>query len=79
MASPSKPTGRKKLPADERRTEIERCRLTIPEKKSVRAKAATAGLSVSEYLRRRALDHRIEQVKAAADANVISELNKIGL
>lgn len=79
MATPRKKSGRNKLPADQRRSEMEVCRLTTSEKKTLRENANKAGLSVSDYLRRRALGHRIEQVKAQADASLISELNKIGV
>jgi len=60
---------------DEPLTAVVNVRLTKAEKEELREAAALAGLSVSEYVRRRALGRR---VVASADLAVIRELRRLG-
>lgn len=65
---------------DERRTErLPRPRVTVSELAAVEAAAALVGLDVSEFIRRRALGAKIPPAKAAADAQMLADLNRIGV
>ena len=63
----------------EKRSETVKLRLTLAEHEFVRAQAQTAELSVSEYLRRRALSLPVTAPPRRADAALVSELNRIGI
>lgn len=52
-----------------------RIRFTKTEKAEAEGLAGEAGLTLSEYIRRRALGH---QVRSIADAQTINELRRIG-
>jgi Bacterial mobilisation protein (MobC) len=61
------------------RSEIARLRLTPAEKLHLDANAAAAGLTVSEFCRRRVLGLTVVPSPARADAALISEINRIGV
>jgi hypothetical protein len=72
----SSPGGRpRKDPAD-RRTETYGLRLSPKEKAELEDRAERAGLSLAEYLRRRALG---KPVKTQVDKEATHELNRIGV
>lgn len=73
------PGGRPRLDAKERRCRQTNTRWTIAEDKQIRASAALAGISVGEYLRRRALDIPVVARTARADHRLAHELNAIGV
>ncbi len=62
-------------PAKEKRTAQLRIRYTPTEKLEIEKHATDAGLTISEYLRRRALGRRIMSI---ADEKIINELRRIG-
>lgn len=72
MARPSKEP-------DERRGEILRTRFTLAERLHVRQQADAAGLTVAEFVRRRALGLIVQPPPGKADAALVSELNRIGV
>lgn len=76
-ASPSGAAARK--PPRERRTEQVKIRLTVLELKALREAADAADMTLATYVRHRATGARIVQRKAAADAAIVTELNKIGV
>lgn len=59
--------------------EVVRLRLTLAELEHVRSQANLAALSVSEFLRRRALGLTVQPPPGRADAALLSELNRIGV
>lgn len=64
----------------EKRSATERYRVTIAERAYIRAQAKAAGLTPSEYSRRRALGYEVPAKSAAApNAAMVSELNRIGV
>lgn len=63
---------------DEKRCLQVNVRLTIAEYDDIAAEAAKANLSVSDFLRRAALNQRVVVPKTLADAALIKELNAIG-
>lgn len=65
----------------EKRNEVVRLRLTLAEHEHVRSQAETAGVTVSEFLRRRALGYIVPQarVRRGADPMLLNELNRIGV
>ena len=66
--------------AEERRDErLPHTRVTTDERAFVEAQAAAVGLDVSEYIRRRALQHRIPPARAVADDRLLLEINRIGV
>lgn len=68
--------GRPKKPEEERRTLTHGLRLSPKEKEELEARADRAGLSLSEYLRRKALG---KPVKTKVDGKALKELNRIGV
>ena len=72
------PGGRPRLDAKERRCRQTNTRWTIAEDQEIRANAALAGLTVGEFIRRRALDIPVVARTARADARLVHELNAVG-
>ena len=70
---------RPKKTGNEQRTEVAKCTLTAEEFLSIRMNAAAAGLSVAEFLRRRAFSLTVTPPASRADAQLLSELNRIGV
>lgn len=70
--------GRPVKQPDEKRCLQINVRLTIAEHDDIAAEAAKANLSVSDYIRRTALNHRVIVPKSLADAALIREINAIG-
>lgn len=68
--------GRPKKPEEERRSLTHGLRLSPQEKEELEARADRAGLSLSEYLRRRALGKKI---KTQIEGKALKELNRIGV
>ena len=64
---------------DEKRTEKIDTRLTPHEKQKVLASCSAAGLTESEFTRRRILDYRVPASKSPTDTALLSELNRIGV
>ncbi len=62
----------------EKRTERMFMRLTLTEKLHVEQQASAAGISVSDYMRQRALDYAVPPVESQADTQLIAEINRIG-
>ena len=54
-------------------------RYTVAEQHYIRAQAVAAGLTDSDYIRRRALGYRVEPPKSPVDAALVTELNAIGV
>lgn len=72
--------GRPIKQAHERRTvSLPPVRLTAAEHAYVSEQAATAGLSLTQYMRTLALTERVRPAKAKIDAALLVELNKIGV
>lgn len=65
----------------EKRDQVVNTRFTLAEHEHLRAQAEAAGLSVSEYLRRRAIGYTVPPAPARSysDPALISELNRIGV
>lgn len=75
-SSAERPTaGRPKKPTADLRTNQVRIRLTASEKSRIGRAAGAAGLSASEYLRRRALG---QAVVARADVEAVRQLRRVG-
>ena len=73
MARPKKQT-------DEKRTEQMNTRWTLAEREHIRTQARAAGISDTEYLRRRALGHQIPPAPSrSSDPAMVSELNRVGV
>jgi hypothetical protein len=70
---------RPKKSRQERRDKIAKCRLTDEQDLSVRMNAAAAGLTKSEYFRRRLLGETVTPPPARADALFLAEANRIGV
>lgn len=66
---------------NEKLSEVVRLRLTVAEHEHVRAQADAAGVTVSDYLRRRAVGYRVPEGggRRAGDPAIVSELNRIGV
>jgi hypothetical protein len=62
-----------------RRARLGQFRMTAEEELSVKMNAAAAGLSVSDFLRRRALGLTVTPPASRVDAALVSELNRIGV
>jgi len=73
------PGGRKKKHPSERRSQKRETRWTIDEEIEVQAKADGAGITFAEFTRRSALNRRIEVRESTADAQLINELNRLGV
>ena len=65
--------------SDEKRAEVLRTRFTLAESVHIRQQADAAGLTVSEFIRRRALGLAVQPPPSRADAALVSELNRIGV
>lgn len=72
MARPKKQDG-------EKRTEQLNLRLTLAELEAVRIEADKAGLSVADYVRRRAVGMPVSAAPRRTDAALVSEINRIGV
>ncbi len=72
MARPRKDPG-------EQRSETVKTAVTVAEKLFVQDQAQTAGLSESEYVRRRVLGYRVPPSRSPDVAALVSELNRIGV
>lgn len=69
--------GRPPLPPDQKLSEAVRVRLSTTELENIRDQAAAAGLTVSDYLRRRAIGGIIP--KHRFNPALVSEINQAGL
>lgn len=78
-SKPGRSGGRPKKVEAERRVKQTNHRWTIAEDTHLRDQAKTAGLSVAEYVRRRALGLPVVVREAKTDARLIHELNAIGV
>jgi len=73
MARPEKQDG-------EKRSETARFRLTLAEREWLREQAGRAGLSETEFMRRRVLGRPIPPAPSrSSDPALVSELNRIGV
>ena len=70
---------RPRKPDPDRRQHRTRFRTTAEEDLSIKMNAAAAGMSVAEYCRHCALKRRITVPPSRVDAQVLSELNRIGV
>jgi hypothetical protein len=58
---------------------VAKCTLTAEEELSVKMNAAVAGLSVAEFCRRRVLGLTVTPPASRADAQLLAEVNRIGV
>ena len=67
--------------SEERLTESLRLRLTLAEAERLRAVAAEAGITVSDFLRRRACGYKVPAPRQhrAFDPAMVSEVNRLGV
>lgn len=63
----------------EKRTEQLNLRLTMAEVEAIRGEADKAGLSVADYVRRRAVGLPVAPAPRKVDAALVSELNRVGV
>jgi len=63
----------------DRRDRLGQFRMTAEEELSVKMNAAAAGLSVAEFLRRRAFSLTVTPPPSRADAQLLAEINRIGV
>ena len=70
---------RPKKQTDQTRSHTVRARVTPDERTSIEQQAANAGLSLTEYVRRRVLGHRINPRPARVDFELVNQLRKIGV
>lgn len=65
----------------EKRSEVVQTRVTLAEHEHMRGAAEAAGLSVSDYLRRRACGYMVTTgaARRSVDPALVSELNRIGV
>ena len=68
--------GRPKKPEAKRRSLTHGLRLSPQEKKELEARADRAGLTLSEYLRRRAFGRKVQ---TQIEGKALKELNRIGV
>lgn len=78
-SKPRRSGGRPKKAEAERRVKQTNHRWTVAEDIHLREQARTAGLTVAEYVRRRALGLPVVVRHAPTDARLIHELNAIGV
>lgn len=64
---------------EEKRTERFNLRFTVAEIEAMRTQAARAALPPHEYARRRILGHVVQPPPRKADADLLYELNRIGV
>lgn len=70
----------KKAPDEKRTEQLAPLRVTASERAFIEAQAAVAGLSPSDFVRRRALGRKVEAAAhTQADAALLLELNRIGV
>ena len=80
MTERTGPAGRPRAAWDEARTAtIPPVRVTPDEMDTVREQAARAGLSVSAYVRRVVLEHRVAAARSGADAAALADLHRVGV
>ncbi len=63
----------------ERRTEQVKIRLTLSEVEHLRDQARITGMTVANLVRRRALSLPVQPTPSRVDAQLLSELNRIGV
>jgi hypothetical protein len=63
----------------EKMTEVAQMRCTLAELEFIRAQAAAAELTLSDFLRRRSLSLPVQPPPGRADAALLAELNRIGV
>lgn len=68
------PRPRRQIDLSERLT----FRLTSTERTELEAAAETAGMTVSEYVRRRALGRKVVAPRSMADTQTLNELRRLG-
>jgi hypothetical protein len=61
------------------RRHVAKCTLTDEEQLSVKMNAAAGGISIAEYIRRRAVGLIVTPPASRADAALLSEINRIGV
>jgi hypothetical protein len=64
---------------NERRTEQVKIRLTLSEVEHLREQALITGMTVAHLVRRRALSLPVQPTPSRVDAQLLSELNRIGV
>ena len=64
---------------DKRTSHLPRTRCTLEERAAIQAKAAQAGLTLSEYQRQACLETAVLAKEPLADVRLIRELNAIGV
>lgn len=64
---------------NEKLTEVVLTRLTLAEREYIRDQANAAGLSISEFIRRRCQGLPVQPPASRADADLLYELNRIGV
>ena len=74
-----RPMGRPKKLGNERRVARLEAQVTLAEKQFVREQAKLAGITEAEYIRRRALGERVAVRQSKADAQLVYEVNAIGV
>ena len=80
MTERARSGGRPRLTrAEKRSAAIPPVRLTPDELDAVREAAARAGLTLSDYVRRLVLGHRVVAARADTDAAVLADLNRVGV
>lgn len=69
---------RPKKDPNEKLTELMQSRMTVADKHDVQEYARNAGLSTSEFIRRRALGLEVEAIPPAMDTDALIQLSRIG-
>ena len=69
----------KKDPAERRVAHLPAVRVTQAELAALSLQASHAGLSLSDFIRQRALSGKVTPKRGLADAQLLSELNSIGV
>lgn len=69
---------RPELKEHEKKVERYNLRFTTAEDIHIRQQAAAAGITPTEYMRRRALDYRVQPMPSTLDTQLIAEINRIG-
>jgi hypothetical protein len=68
-----------KAPEERRDERLPAPRMTAAELAFVEGQAASAGLGIAEYVRRRVLGRRIAPARPVADERLLLELNRVGV
>ena len=71
--------GRPKKQPHEKRGPTIRARVTLAEQAYVQEQAALAGVTPTEYIRRRVLGFSVSPSPRQEDASILTELNRIGV